>query len=104
MATGLRFNPHKAGLNSVNEEEATRIILETSKGTEFYKNEERKEKILERRIKEVVELAGTLSDEERKRLEKLIDEQFIAPWEKERDFSRTIVHLDMDAFFGEPLF
>jgi len=55
---------------------------------------------LERRIKEVVELAGTLSDEERKRLEKLIDEQFIAPWEKERDFSRTIVHLDMDAFFA----
>ncbi|GJQ15477.1 hypothetical protein GpartN1_g7268.t1 [Galdieria partita] len=100
VATGLRFNPHKAGLGSVNEEEATRVIVDTSKGTEFYKNEERKEKLLEKRITEVTELAGTLTEQDKERIEKLVDEQFIVSWEQERDFSRVIVHLDMDAFFA----
>ncbi|EME26075.1 DNA polymerase kappa [Galdieria sulphuraria] len=100
VATGLRFNPHKAGLDSVNEEEATRVIVDVSKGTEFYKNEERKEKLLEKRILEVTELAVTLSEQDKKRIEKFVDEQFISSWEQERDFSRTIVHLDMDAFFA----
>eukprot|EP00871_Galdieria_phlegrea_P000999 jgi/Galph1/18/GphlegSOOS_G4774.1 len=100
VITGLRFNAHKAGLSQVNVEEATRVIVEASKGTSFYENETRKEKLLDKKITETLHMLQNMTEMEKQKKQKFVDEQYISKWQEEQNTSRVIVHLDMDAFFA----
>lgn len=95
----MDLNTSKAGMEGLDREKINEIILEASKGSRFYENERKKEKQVEKRIKEMRTKLAVLTAEQkfkaRQEMDKIVDEL-----ENGRDLSRTIVHVDMDAFYA----
>ncbi|RPA76304.1 DNA/RNA polymerase, partial [Ascobolus immersus RN42] len=90
----------KAGQNGVDQEKVAQLIYEASKGSKFFKHEEKKDEILSRKIdkllarKAEIEARGDLRYAEQ-RADLILEEL-----EAERDLSQHIVHVDCDAFFA----
>ncbi|XP_059155374.1 uncharacterized protein LOC131940665 isoform X2 [Physella acuta] len=95
----MALNDNKAGMEGLDKEKINQIIYEASKGSKFFENEQKKEEQLNQRIKEQQTAVINLSEasllhgtEEADLLLKILEEQ--------QDLSRTIVHVDMDAFYA----
>lgn len=69
-----------------------------SKNSRFFQNEQRKEAEVQRRIAHMRErlAAGVKEDPT---LVAAVD-ALVAKFEAERDLSQTMIHVDMDAFYG----
>ncbi|KAK6179118.1 hypothetical protein SNE40_011548 [Patella caerulea] len=99
LMTRMELNDHKAGMEGLDKAKINKIIYEASKGSRFYENEKKKEEQMKQRI-----------EEQRKRLENISSEQLqqglkegdalLEALEDSFDLSRTIVHVDMDAFYA----
>ena len=95
----MKLNDHKAGMEGLDKEKINKIIYEASKGSKFYENEKRKEERVRQRVESMKRelLKFKESDKQRALLE---SNKVLNELEKEYDFSRTLVHVDMDAFYA----
>ena len=95
----MALNDHKAGMEGLDKEKINKIIFDASKGSKYYENEKKKEKRVKEKIQSLRTLMQTFTeaDFENARMEA---KKFVKNTKKERDFSRIIVHVDMDAFYA----
>uniref|UniRef100_A0A8C4N7Q0 DNA polymerase kappa n=1 Tax=Eptatretus burgeri TaxID=7764 RepID=A0A8C4N7Q0_EPTBU len=95
----MALNDNKAGMEGLDKEKINKIILDASKGSRFYENELKKEEQVNQRIKKMLLQKEQLTKQDVERAQKQMDEM-AADLERSRDLNRTIVHVDMDAFFA----
>ncbi|XP_031550254.1 DNA polymerase kappa-like [Actinia tenebrosa] len=95
----MSLNDHKAGMEGLDKEKINKIIFEASKGSKFYENELLKEQQVKERIHRQTEQLESSTDKEKS--EALVQaDRLVKELEETRDLSRTIVHIDMDAFYA----
>uniref|UniRef100_UPI00358F8900 DNA polymerase kappa-like n=1 Tax=Myxine glutinosa TaxID=7769 RepID=UPI00358F8900 len=95
----MALNDNKAGMEGLNKEKINKIIFEASKGSRFYENELKKEEQVNQRIQKMLLQKEQLTKQGLEKAQKQMDEM-AAYLERSRDLSRTIVHIDMDAFYA----
>ena len=95
----MSLNDQKAGMEGLDKDRINKIIHEASKGSKFYENERRKEEKTKERIKAMKsELEKYTKDDRSKAL--LEADRVLNKLRQQNDLSRTIVHIDMDAFYA----
>jgi hypothetical protein len=92
----------KAGLGIRNKEEVKRVIYEASKGSDYFKDQERKDRDLTIKVDSVIQRLQILIDQRDGVLEEeeILVDQMIARLELERNLKETIVVVDADAFYA----
>ncbi|KAF5399764.1 DNA polymerase kappa subunit [Paragonimus heterotremus] len=94
-----RYSTNKAGMEGLDKQTIMQIILENSKGSKFYENELRRERLLhqqiEAKLRQIRSLTPAMVQSAEHEADKLLERI-----EKRRCFSRCVVHFDMDAFFA----
>lgn len=95
----MALNDHKAGMEGLDKEKINQIIFEASKGSKYYENEKKKEKRVKEKIKSFKDLMKTFSEADYQIAKREVN-SFVKKVKCERDFSRIIVHIDMDAFYA----
>ncbi|XP_003744954.1 uncharacterized protein LOC100909084 [Galendromus occidentalis] len=91
------FNPHKAGLDGVDKDRVNKIIEESSRGTPFWENQQRKNARHQERIKKLLEKIETASNHEWSEAQTKADDYLE---QLELNVQQVVVHIDMDAFFA----
>eukprot|EP00058_Branchiostoma_floridae_P020844 XP_002606334.1 hypothetical protein BRAFLDRAFT_67577 [Branchiostoma floridae] len=97
--TRMELNTFKAGMEGLDKEKINKIIMEASKGSRFYENEMRKEKQMAQRISAMMDRLASITPQQQKEAQLQVD-KMVEDLVEGRDLSRTIVHLDMDAFYA----
>ncbi|CAF0865981.1 unnamed protein product [Brachionus calyciflorus] len=95
----MQINDTKAGMQNIDKEKINAIILKHSKNSKFYKRQQEKEDEIKRKSIEKLNYFSKISLNEIQAAKKYTDE-FVGKYERNRDLSRTIVHIDMDAFYA----
>ena len=95
----MALNDHKAGMQGLDKDRINQIIFEASKGSKYYENEKKKEKRVKEKIKSFKEFMQSSTELDYQNARKEAG-KFVRKAEKERDLSRIIVHIDMDAFYA----
>lgn len=99
MVSRMLLNDNKAGMSGVDKERINQIIFEASKGSKYFENERKKEEQVTKRIEEQKQKQKTITQEHLDTAEKEAD-LLLEEFDRLRDLSRTIVHVDMDAFYA----
>ncbi|XP_035667769.1 DNA polymerase kappa-like [Branchiostoma floridae] len=99
IMTRMELNTFKAGMEGLDKEKINKIIMEASKGSRFYENEMRKEKQMAQRISAMMDRLASITPQQQKEAQLQVD-KMVEDLVEGRDLSRTIVHLDMDAFYA----
>ena len=95
----MKLNDHKAGMEGLDKEKINKIIHEASKGSKFYENEKRKEERVQERVLEMKRDLQKFTDADKKKA--LVEtNKCLEDLQQEFDFTRTLVHVDMDAFYA----
>ena len=89
----------KAGMQGLDKAKVNQIILEASKGSRFRDNELRKDEQISNRISSMMNKLSKVTDAQKAASLKEADRE-IELLEKTRDFSRVVIHVDMDAFYA----
>lgn len=89
----------KAGQDTVDQKKVSEIIYEASKGSRFFKNEERKDAVLTKKITRILARKRQIERSGLGNSVKRADE-YLTGLELERDLSQICVHLDCDAFYA----
>ncbi|KAJ6948829.1 hypothetical protein NC651_002981 [Populus alba x Populus x berolinensis] len=89
----------KAGMEGVDKEKVQRIVYESSKGSKYFENEEKKEALLRQKIENMCAQRAKLSAADLSHYQTLADRR-ILELEATRDLSRIWLHVDMDAFYA----
>lgn len=95
----IKVDDTKAGMKGLDKDKINKIILEASKGSKFYLNEQRREAEIEKRLKTQLANLSQLTESQMAKARLKADE-LITSLELSRDLSRTIVHVDMDCFYA----
>ncbi|XP_038661436.1 DNA polymerase kappa isoform X6 [Scyliorhinus canicula] len=95
----MALNDNKAGMEGLDKEKINKIIMEASKGSRFYENERKKEQQVNQRIEKMLQQKAHITEQQLKKKQHQV-ERLATELEKSRDLSRTIVHIDMDAFYA----
>ena len=95
----MDLNTAKAGMEGLDKDKINQIIHEASKGSRFYENEKKKEKQVRKRIEELQRKMTSFNDEQKAKARQFANDT-VQELEQGRDLSRTIVHIDMDAFYA----
>lgn len=95
----IGLNDHKAGMAGLDKEKINQIIVEASRGSKFYQNEERKDQEITRRVHHIQEKLKEFTSAQKAAALKMAD-KMVEKLEMSRDLSRIIVHVDMDAFYA----
>ncbi|XP_036365843.1 DNA polymerase kappa-like isoform X2 [Octopus sinensis] len=99
LLSRLGLNDNKAGMQNLDREKINQIIYEASKGSKYFENEKKKDKQVDIKIAEQRQKIAHFTAKEMNKAEKEAD-ALLKRLEEKRDLSRTIVHIDMDAFFA----
>ncbi|KAJ3279772.1 hypothetical protein HDU76_009401, partial [Blyttiomyces sp. JEL0837] len=104
MLARMIINPNKAGTDKasgakLSKEEIQKKIYEITKGSEYFKNQQKKEAEMQEKVAQFKVTASKVTPEQLKEAQKKI-EGMVAAAETKRDLSRWIVHIDMDAFYA----
>ncbi|XP_078677989.1 DNA polymerase kappa-like isoform X2 [Branchiostoma floridae x Branchiostoma belcheri] len=99
IMTRMELNTFKAGMEGLDKEKINKIIMEASKGSRFYENELRKEKQMAGRISAMMDRLASITPQQQQEAQIQMD-KMAEDLVEGRDLSRTIVHLDMDAFYA----
>ncbi|CAE1249588.1 POLK [Acanthosepion pharaonis] len=99
MSSRMALNDHKAGMQNLDREKINQIIYEASKGSKFFENEKKKDEQVNQRIVEQQKKIATITEYELAAAEKQAD-IILQNLEQMRNLKRTIVHIDMDAFYA----
>ncbi|KAK2008893.1 impB/mucB/samB family protein [Colletotrichum eremochloae] len=89
----------KAGQDAVDQSKVSEIIYNASKGSKFFNREEERDKILTKKIEQILDKKRHLEKQDLSRELRLAD-QLIAQLELSRDLTQYIVHVDCDAFYA----
>ncbi|OLN89336.1 DNA polymerase kappa [Colletotrichum chlorophyti] len=89
----------KAGQDAVDQSKVSEIIYNASKGSKFFNREEERDKILTKKIEQILDKKRYLEKQDLSRELRLAD-QLIAQLELSRDLTQYIVHIDCDAFYA----
>lgn len=95
----MDLNTAKAGMDGLDKDKINQIIHEASKGSKFYENEKRREKQVQKRIEELQRKMASFTNEQKVKAKQAAD-KIVQELEQGRDLSRTIVHVDMDAYYA----
>ncbi|XP_014663907.1 PREDICTED: DNA polymerase kappa-like [Priapulus caudatus] len=95
----MRLDDNKAGMQGLDRDRISQVILEASKGSRFYENEQRKEVQMQQRLSHQQDALSKLTPTDIQEAER---EAFslVEVLQATRDLNRTIVHIDMDAFYA----
>ncbi|TNN18129.1 DNA polymerase kappa subunit [Schistosoma japonicum] len=94
-----RYSTSKAGMDGLDKATIMEIILENSKGSKFYENELRRERTLRQQIEQKLKIIKSLTPAMLQNGEVEAD-NILKNLKPKRCFSRSIVHVDMDAFYA----
>ncbi|KAM0459908.1 hypothetical protein ACHAPV_000157 [Trichoderma viride] len=89
----------KAGQDKVDQSKVSEIIYNASKGSKFFSREEFRDKILTKKIDQILSRKKKLEKQDLTRDLRNAD-RLLAELELSRDLTQHIVHLDCDAFFA----
>lgn len=89
----------KAGMQGLDKAKVNQIIFEASKGSRFHDYELRKDEQITKKIKLMMERVAKVTAAQTANSLKTVDKE-IEVLERTRDLNRTIVHVDMDAFYA----
>ena len=95
----MSLNDTKAGMEGLDKEKINAIIEEASRGSKFYAAKTKSQERISRQVDDMKRTRERLTVAEIKRAEKEADLE-AERLRSERDLSRTIVHVDMDAFYA----
>lgn len=95
----IGLNSHKAGMEGLDRDKINQVILEASKGSKYYQNELHKDQEIMKRVYHMLGSLRRLTAAEKVTAMKIVDKE-VESMEMSRDFSRIIVHVDMDAFYA----
>jgi len=95
----MKLNDHKAGMEGLDTNKINQIIESASKGSKFYLHKQKSQERINKKILEMKSSHAKLTEEQLASAKSKMD-QFSAKLEKTRDLTRTIVHVDMDAFYA----
>ncbi|KAF0556682.1 DNA/RNA polymerase [Gigaspora margarita] len=90
---------HKAGLQGIDKEKVNQVIYEASKNSAFYLNEARKDEALKHKTEQLLKKYESLRRQDLSTFNNKVD-NLVQAIERKRDLSRTIVHIDMDAYYA----
>ncbi|PIN07559.1 putative DNA damage inducible protein [Handroanthus impetiginosus] len=93
------YTTAKAGMEGVDKEKVQRIVYEMSKGSKYFKNEERKEAYMNQKVESMRSQLAKLTPLDISHHQKIADKR-ILELEATRDLSRIWLHVDMDAFYA----
>ncbi|CAK8690602.1 unnamed protein product [Clavelina lepadiformis] len=99
VTSRMALNDNKAGMEGLDKEKINKIIMENTIGSRYYKNEVKREAHVRERIKKMKERLQSCTSEQKENAIYKAD-AMIAEIEKGRDLTRTIIHIDMDAFYA----
>lgn len=99
MLSRMALNDNKAGMEGLDKEKINKIIHENSVGSRFYENEKKKDAMVDERIKKLLIQMQQITPEQ---LDAALGQTnaIIEELERSRDLSKTIIHIDMDAFYA----
>ncbi|XP_050363732.1 DNA polymerase kappa [Argentina anserina] len=89
----------KAGMEGVDKDKVQRVVYEMSKGSQYFKNEEKKEAFIKEKIENMRARCAKLAATDLAHYQKVADRR-IVELEAMRDLSRVWIHVDMDAFYA----
>ncbi|GKT92120.1 impB/mucB/samB family protein [Colletotrichum tofieldiae] len=89
----------KAGQDTVDQSKVSEIIYNASKGSKFFNREEERDKILTKKIEQILGKKQHLEKQDLSRELRHAD-QLITQLELSRDLTQYIVHVDCDAFYA----
>lgn len=90
---------NKAGLDKVDKDKINKIIYEASKGSAFFENEKKRDRMVTKRIDTILAKYEQVKDQDLS-FERRIVDNMIRDLEQTRDLSQCICHVDMDAFYA----
>ncbi|GAB0493502.1 hypothetical protein MMPV_004786 [Pyropia vietnamensis] len=98
----VAWNSHKAGLGGVDAAWANRVIEEASRGSRFYEAAQRKAAAVADRVTALAASAARLRSTPGALASAAAraDQELATIEASERDLSRSVVHVDLDAFFS----
>ncbi|ORY52916.1 DNA/RNA polymerase [Rhizoclosmatium globosum] len=99
LTASMLQNPNKAGTGGRSKDEINRIILEASKNSAYFKRQGEKAEKLNADICQLKERAAKLTAADLEASAAVV-KTLVAARAATRDLSRTIVHVDMDAFYA----
>ncbi|XP_054466779.1 DNA polymerase kappa [Anoplopoma fimbria] len=95
----MALNDNKAGMEGLDRDKINKIIMESSKGSRFYESELKKEKQVNQRIEKMMLQKAQITEQQLKKAKAQV-EKMANEFERSRNLSRVIVHVDMDAFYA----
>ncbi|XP_061173929.1 DNA polymerase kappa-like [Saccostrea echinata] len=99
LMSRMLLNDNKAGMTGLDKEKINQIIFEASKGSKYFENEKKKEEQMAKRIEEQKQKMKDITQEQLETAEREAD-LLLEEFDRLRDLSKTIVHIDMDAFYA----
>ncbi|KAH3722834.1 DNA polymerase kappa [Pelomyxa schiedti] len=88
----------KAGMQDLDLDETNEFIYQLSKNTRFFRNEQKKDSVLQQRADELLRKLDTLPPTPPEMLQHI--DEIVSSVEASRDLSQSWLHLDMDAFYA----
>ena len=95
----IGLNSHKAGMEGLDKDKINKVIIEASRGSKYYQNELRKDQDINKKVNHMLATLKKVTPARRVAAAKAVDKK-VQEMEMSRDLSRTIVHVDMDAFYA----
>lgn len=95
----MKLNDRKAGMEGLDKKKINKIIHDASKGSKYYENEKRKEQRVKERIDQMKKELSKFTDADKERA-LVASSRIVAELRETYDFSRILVHIDMDAFYA----
>ncbi|OWF52703.1 DNA polymerase kappa-like isoform X2 [Mizuhopecten yessoensis] len=99
LMSRMLLNDNKAGMEGLDKDRINQVILEASKGSKYFENEKKKEEQVNKKIEEQMAKLGKIGDIQIRQGVFEAD-RLLEDLEGQRDLSRVIVHVDMDAFYA----
>lgn len=99
-APTFHFLAHKAGMDSIDPQKVSEIVLEASKNSEYYKRQQEKKQKYDAKISEMMKTIELFMKDPVQ--VSIIDNEIdhlIKTYEKERFLKKVWVHFDLDMFF-----
>ena len=96
----FHFLTHKAGMDAIDPQKVSQIVMEASKNSEYYKHEQEKKQKYDEKISEMLKSIEHLSRDSYQT--SLIDQQIennFHTYEQERYLKKVWVHFDLDMFY-----
>ncbi|KAL7677948.1 hypothetical protein ACOME3_004177 [Neoechinorhynchus agilis] len=95
----VAIDDSKAGMSQVNKDEVNALIMEMSEKSKFHQKQLRRQNEIDERVARKLDFIDTLTIDQIRQAEQEAD-AIIEEYRSRIDYSKLIVHVDLDAFFA----